>query len=359
MAAASLLVATFFTTGCSNASEREWEVAADSRATAGQIIDAGHAADIATSDDQMVVTWEVEPEDDEGPYQGAWRLYDRDKGAVADGTFGTVNEADGNIEAIAVRGGFLLTDYVKHKRHFLDRDGTLTPADLRSAKPNSSLAGGVLVDWPSPGSDEPAWSVVLPDKRAVVRLTDFPTDQVQAVQLTSDGTVWVLLPWQSDDGPFRIAFAKDGKAPWTTETLPLPKGSGTYGEGISAHGDRLFVVAGHAKQDRMTTDSILSREAGEKGWTRIDASGIADNLTSAPRIAVLRKGRLAAIAGGEGAWVQKLDDSGFTELRPPGTRRSAMPEVRQEGRWLWSSERRGNSLRYSYDYGQNWRKFRR
>ena len=62
----------------------------------------------------------------------------------------------------------------------------------------------------------------------LVRLGDLPTTQPQAVELTSDGTVWVLLPW-TERGPFRIAHAKNGKAPWTTETIPLPRGSTTDG----------------------------------------------------------------------------------------------------------------------------------
>lgn len=360
MAAAvgALLVAGLLLSGCASDSEREWQVAANPRATADEIIDAGHAAGIATSEDQMVVTWEVEPEDDEGPYQGAWRLYDRDRGKVADGTFGTVREASGRIDVVAVRDGFLLTDYVDHKPHFLDRSGRLTPAKLPTAKPGPSLAGGVLE--PALQSDEEGWEVVLPDTRQVVRLTDLPTKDVQAIQLTSDGTVWVLLPWQSERGPFRIAHAKDGKAPWTTETIPTPNGSGTYSDGISAHGDTLFVVASHPRGERMTVDAILSREAGEKGWTRIDASGIADDLTDVPRIAVLPKGRLVAMANGEGAWVQKPDRRGFTALHPPRSDKHSTPGVQKEGIWLWSSEQTlGKSLHYSYDYGKTWRKFQR
>jgi hypothetical protein len=360
MAAAigALLVAGLLVSGCASDSERDWQVAANPRATADEIIDAGHAAGIATSEDQMVVTWEVEPEDDEGPYQGAWRLYDRDKGKVADGKFGTVREASARIDVVAVRDGFLLTDYADQKPHFLDRSGKLTPAKLAAAKPGPSLAGGVL--GPDQLSEEEGWQVVLPDKRQVVRLTDLPTKDVQGIQLTSDGTVWVLLPWTSAKGPFRIAYAKDGKAPWTTETIPMPNGSGTFGDGISAHGDKLFVVASHSRGERMTVDAILSREAGEKGWERIDASGIAGNLIGAPRIAVLPKGRLVAMASGEGAWVQKSERRGFTALHPPSTHKHSTPDVQKEGIWLWSSEQTfGKSLHYSYDYGKTWRTFYR
>lgn len=357
MAAAggALLAAGLLVSGCTSESEREWQVAANPQATADEIIDAGHAAGIATGEDQMVVTWEVEPEDDEGPYQGAWRLYDRDKGQVADGTFGTVREASARIDVAAVGDRFLLTDYRKHERYILDDEGRLGPARFESAKVGPSLADGVLV---SDGEDG-GWNVVLPSTQRIVALTDLPTKDVQAIELTSDGTVWVLLPW-TDNGPFKIAFAKDGKPPWTIETLPLPRGSITYGEGISAQDDRLFVVACREQGDRMAVavDAILERTAGEKGWTTVDASGIADNLTGPPRVAVLPKGRLVAMASGEGAWIQKPDDSGFTTLHPPRAHRHASPTVQKEGRWLWSSEENvGNSLRYSYDYGTTWREF--
>src|SRR5687768_14150190 len=182
-----LLAAGILLTGCASGGETEWEVAANPRATADEIIAAGHAADIATNGDQIVVTWEVEPEDDEGPYQGAWRLYDREPLQIADGKFGTVREASARIEVTAVRGGFLLTDYAQGRLHFLDKKGKLTPAELRTAKPGSSLAGGVLFER-SDASGEPTWQVLLPGKRQVVPLASLPTKDVQAVALSVDGT---------------------------------------------------------------------------------------------------------------------------------------------------------------------------
>ena len=350
-----LLVVGLLMTGCASGGETEWEVAANPRATADEIIEAGHAVDIATSKNQMVVTWEVEPEDDEGPYQGAWRLYDRETGEVADGTFGTVRESSARIDAVAVRDGFLLTDYVKQARHILDVEGRLLPARLDKAALGTSLAGGELIEEP----DDAGWSVLLPDQQAVVRLTNLPTRDVQGIQLTSDGTVWVLLPWTSD-GTYRLAHAKDGQGPWTTETIPLPKGSGTGGEGISAAGKRVFVVAGREKGDQTTVDVVLARTAGANGtWKRIDATGIADNLTTTPHVVVLRKGRLAVLADG-GAWIEKQPGSGFTELRTPRFDENSTAELRADGAWVWASQQNGgNELHYSYNYGETWREFER
>lgn len=356
-AAGSLLVVGALVSGCASDSEREWEVAANPRATADEIIDAGHATGIATSEDQMVVTWEVQPEDDEGPYQGAWRLYGRGNVHVADGTFGTVREASARIDAVAVRDGFLLTDYVKYKRHFLARSGQLAPADWAAAKPGASLAGGVLA--PDHQTDGEGWHVILPAKRQILRLADLPTRDVQGIQLTSDGTVWVLLPW-GNKGPFKVAHAKDGRPPWTTETIPLSRDSGAYGDSLSASGNRLFVVAGRERGDSMAVDAILSREAGEKDWATIDASGIAVNLTTTPRIAVLPGGRLVAIADGEGAWIQREDGTGFSVLQPPRSHKESVPDVDVAGGWLWSSEPTfGNTLHYSRDLGRTWHEFDR
>lgn len=337
--------------------ELEWNVAADPDASADEIIDAGHAVGIATSPRQMVVTWEVRPEDDEGPYQGAWRLYDRDKGEIADGTFGTVREASGRIEVMAVRDGFLLTDYKKHALHFLSPNGKLSPAHLPEAKRGTPLAGGALMQGESPGPR--TWQVVLPDKRQVVPLTNLPTRNVQGIELTSDGTVWVLLPWK-EDGPFRIAYAKNGAGPWTTETIPLPKGTGTSGQGISAVKDRLFVVGTRAKGDRMPVDVILAREAGDDDWDEIDAAGIADDLTAEPRIVVLHTGRLAALADGEGAWIERAEGDGWRPVDLPDVGKQSQTDVSFEGLWLWASEERaGNSLHYSLDGGNTWREFER
>lgn len=354
MAAAvcALLAAAPLTSGAASVGDREWRVAADPRATVDEIIDAGHAADVATSKNHMVVTWEVQPEDDEGPYQGAWRLYDR-QGRVADGTFGTVREASARINVVAFGDGFLLTDYRKRARYLLDADGKLTRARFEESKVGPSLADGVLV---SDESADGAWNVLVPSKPRIVRLTDLPTPDVQGIELTSDGTVWVLLPW-TDKGPAKVAHAKDGKPPWTTETIPLPPGS-TYGAGISAQGRRLFVVASHEKGDVTPVDAVLVRRVGEKGWKAVDASGIADDLTVAPRIAALPRDRLVATTGGEGAWIQKADGSGFAVLHLPRTDKRAVPSVQKEGRWLWSGEDLfGNTLSYSSDYGRTWHEF--
>ena len=352
----TLLLAVPMLAGCADDSERQWQVAADPRATADEIIDAGHATDIATSGDQMVVTWEVEPEDDEGPYQGAWRLYDREPLQIAEGKFETVREASARIEVTAVRGGFLLTDYAKGRLHFLDRKGKLEPAELRTAKPSSSLAGGVLFE--SYASGVPAWQVLLPGKRQVVPLASLPTEDVQAVALTEDGTVWVLLPWRND-GPFRVAYAKDGKAPWTTEVIPLPKGSAAGRDGFSASGGQLFVVGSHSKGELTTVDVILSRTADDD-WTTIDAAGIPDKLTSTPQVTLLRRGRLLASTGGGGDWVRESNDTGFRAVRPPRAEGYARPRISAEGPWLWSAEQTsGTSLHYSYDFGRTWREFNR
>jgi hypothetical protein len=356
-AGGALLVAGLLVSGCASDSEREWQVAANPRATAAEIIDAGHAVGIATNGDQMVVTWEVEPEDDEGPYQGAWRLYDREPLQIAEGTFGAVREASARIDVTAARGGFLLTDYAKHRLRFLNRKGELTPAALDTAKPGSSLAGGV-VRRGGP-SDEEGWEVVLPGKRQFVRLTDLPTEDVQGVALTEDGTVWVLLPWK-DDGPFRLAHAKDGRAPWTTEVIPLPQGSATGGDGFTASGGRLFVVGSHSKGKKTAVDVILSRSQDDAKWTTIDAAGIADNLTSTPKVTALRKGRLLASSDGEGSWVRAPADTRFHALRPPRTAQYSRPTVSSAGPWLWSAEQTfGKQLYYSYDFGTTWRKFYR
>jgi hypothetical protein len=355
-AVGALLVAVPLLSGCANDGERQWQIAADPRATADEIIDAGHAADIATNGDHMVVTWEVEPEDDEGPYQGAWRLYGREPLQIAEGKFGTVREASARIDVTAVRGGFLLTDYAKRRQHFLDLRGRLTPAALSTAKPGSSLVGGALLE--SDASGEPTWQVLLPGKRQVVPLVSLPTKDVQAVALTEDGTVWVLLPWK-DDGPFRVAYAKDGKAPWTTEVIPLPKGSAAGGDGFSASGEQIFVVGSHSKGEHTAVDVILSRTADDD-WTTIDAAGIPENLTSTPQVTLLRRGRLLASTGGGGDWIRDSKDARFRPLRPPPAEGYARPAISSEGPWLWSAQQTlGTSLHYSYDFGRTWREFNR
>ena len=340
---------------CAPAGQSEPEVAANPDATVEDIIAAGHVTDIAISKKQMVVAWEVEPDDDEGPHQGAWRMYDGQKGALGEGTFGTVREADAHIEVVAAPEGFLLTDYRKNGRHWVDVEGRILPMRLEPAELGTPLAGGAL------SRDEDAdggWQVLLPATQQRVRLTGLPSRDVQAVELTSDGTVWVLLP-RTADRQFRIAYAKNGQPPWTTERIPVPRASIVSADGLSASGQRVYVVAGRARGERMTVDSIVSRKAGETQWKRIAATGIPDNLTGSVRIEALRKGRLLAVADGEGVWVQNENKRGFAEMKPPrGQRKAATLTAMSEGRWLWSSAPDlRSSLYFSDSYGENWRRF--
>lgn len=120
---------------------RENEVAGDTSATADEIIEAGGPVRVAASENRTLVAWRAQFEDDEGPQQAAWRLYDGDGNRIADGKLGQVVEAGAIPELTRVPDGFLLENYTGYVLRHIDLD-----ASRRSPAPWSTRS--------SPGSGD-------------------------------------------------------------------------------------------------------------------------------------------------------------------------------------------------------------
>lgn len=324
-------------------------------ATAGQIVGIGSPADVAVSGDETLVTWQVEPDDDEGPYQGAWRLYGKKGDHVADGKFGIVHEASGRIEAWAIDGGFVMLDYRTHRLWRLDRRGELTVMKP-SRLPAASLAGGQLIqaDWTFPSRTY----VLFRDGR-LTELPDVPGNEAQDLLLDQKGELWALQEWQ-DKGPIRLAHAANGRPPWTTETVPVPAGSSVQSYSMSAADGRIFLPTTHQTGDRQPVDDLMVRPAGPTGdWSRIDTAGISDRLTVPPRIQAWQ-GHLLATAAGEGQWMLAPSARRWKPIKGVATATYSTPYVFVEGGRLWSAEGPfGNTLNYSTDAGATWHEFDR
>jgi len=353
-----VLLILLATTGCADEEQREWRTATDPRASVDEIIDNGNASGIAGSGDRLLVTWVVDPEDDEGSSQGAWRLYDTGDGSrVADGSFGQVREASARMGVWAVNDGFVLQDYVKHRFHHVSRAGKLRSISV-DAKPPTSLAGGQFVpDDEGEGLGRIGFAV-LPDGR-VTRLGTSPTDQGQDSVLATDGELWIGLPW-ADGEARRYVHARNGRGPWVRKTMPLPEGSSTWSYSMSAGRDRLFVPILRGESDRVAVSGFMTTKSdGTGGWHLISADGISAKLTVPPRVQVLPDGRLFASTGGEGAWIRQPSGR-WSPIRGLKTAPHSDADVRYAAGRLWSSEWSfGHSLKYSTDYGRTWTDFRR
>jgi hypothetical protein len=344
-------------TGCArtdeNRAHREWRVADDATASAEEIIDAGGPVDVARNGGLTVVTWEVQPEDDEGPYQGAWRLYGADGEAIADGRFKQVFEASGRIEVRPYGTGFVLVSYVRRQLYLLDRTGKVR----RPAK-GANLAAILGQDRATEDyADLSEWRLQMPGQKRLVRWSDLPTDEPQGM-VVAGGELWVGMPRKQDYERGRIAHSKTGRAPWVVETIPNPPGTAIDSETIGESGGALFAVAVNygSNDDRVDVVSILRRPLKATGaWESIDATGIdSSSMTFGPRITQLSQGRL--LASGEGAWLSR-PGGGWEAVRLPKSDRPYPPSISSTGSRLWSLG--PWDLHFSDDLGRTWQKFDR
>jgi hypothetical protein len=341
--------------GCADQEQREWGTAEDAHASADDIIDHGNAGDIAQSGGQLLITWVVDPEDDEGPAQGAWRLYGKDGSRVADGSFGQVREASARMDVWAVDDGFVLQDYVKSRFHHVSRTGKLAGISIDDKTPRSLVGAQFVPGHEGEGLGQLGFAI-LPNGR-MAPLPKSPTDQPQDTVITADGELWVGLPWSGNGENRRFVHAKDGRGPWVSTTMALPTGTESSAYSMSTAGRRVFVPV--ARGDAATAVILTTSTDGTKPWRKVSAKGLARNLTVTPSIQVLPDGRLFASTSGEGAWIQQKSGS-WKAIHGVKTAKYSDADVSFAAGRLWSSEWSfGHSLKYSTDYGKTWTDFKR
>jgi hypothetical protein len=344
-------------TGCASrdvvlgagADQREHRVAADPHATAADIIRAGRAVDVAATNERTLVTYRVESDDDEGPQQGAWRLYDAHDRRIADGTFGIVREQSAIARALVAGDEFVIDSYTEPRLRRLSPDGTLTDLAV-TGRASPAQAGDVLLE----AEDDHGWLLYRPAERATYRLPRIPFRDSQRVVLDEHGTVWVLREWSRHGVP--VAYAQGGVGPWTRSEVPSAPND--YPESLCAERGRVVVTLGHGSDEhpRVVSLAVLDSTRPDAGWATLAPSGITARDAPDPEARVLPDGRLLFIAWRDGAWLQSgsnfvglhLPDSEGSEpdltVEPAGDRLFAVPEL---GRRLWVSA----------DEGATWRRF--
>jgi hypothetical protein len=328
--------------------EREWRVAGDKNATADEIIDAGQPADVAASGDQTLITWLANPEDDEGPSQGAWRLYDADGVRVADGKLGIVREASARAVVLGVDDGFLIQNYTSPELLHVATSGTLSTVPFRK-KARPTQAGDVLL------AGQGDTGAYRPSEHTAYRLPHMPSDQWQSVQLDDDGKVWVMLPWDTD-GDARIAEAQGGVAPWHTEVVDLPAGSAPTIDMAYAGGELMFPQQSTEVDDDGEGDEYqavwrraTSSEAGPTAWHSTALNSALLPKTYGLGLAKTVEGRLLVI--GEGTALLEQADGSLQALKVPGKSGTYVDPV---GDALYAYAWKTAELYVSEDLGESW-----
>jgi hypothetical protein len=323
---------------------REWTVAADPHATPDQIIEAGRPVTVAAAHDRTLVTYLVESDDDEGPQQGAWRLYDGQDEPLVDGRLGQVREQGAVAAVDAVDDGFLVRGYTTPRLQHVTLDGRITTVPTPDTV-SPAQAGDVLVEE----GDDQGWRVYRPADHTAYRLPRLPFDDVQRVALGQDGVLWVLRSWTRT--AIRLAHSAGGAAPWQRTDLPARPGS--YPVGLTAENGRVVVPVAHGPEEspELGALEVLDTDAGST-WHAVNPRGIKLTQSLEPEVRVLPDGRLLVVGEDEGAWLQRAS-SGFAAVDLPDDDVS----VDIEGQRWFTTYPRGRRLWVSDDAGTTWTDF--
>jgi hypothetical protein len=323
---------------------REWRVAADPHASAAEIIETGRPVEVAAGHDRTLVTFRVGSDDDEGPQQGAWRLYDGHDDPLADGRLGQVREQEAVAAVDAVADGFLLRGYTTPQLQHVTLNGRISAVPMPGTVSRAE-AGDVLVDQ---GEDR-GWRVYRPADHTAYRLPRLPFGDVQRVALDQTGELWVLRSWTRTT--IRLAHAR-GAGPWQRTDVPTTR-PGSYPVGLTAENGVVVVRVAHGPDElpELSALEVLDPRAGST-WHAVSPRGITLGQTLEPELRVLTDGRLLVVGQGEGAWLQRAD-GGFAAVDLPDDEAS----VDIEGQRWFTTYPRGRRLWVSTDEGASWTDF--
>lgn len=352
--AAATLTACGDESGSSSSSEdhqeRQWRVAGDPDATADEIIDAGSAGGVATSAEQTLVSYRVESDDDEGPQQGAWRLYDDQGKPVADDRLGQVFEQGAVARVFATEDGFLLENYTEPSLVHIAPDGATQRVEVVK-KPRPVQAGDLLVRV----SDETD-AVYRPSDHTAYLLPKLPTDQPQRIAIDDEGVVWVVVDWNNDH--VKLAFSPGGTGPWTRDRIPAGKGGYPVSEILTGSG-QLTLLTGHGEGEYPVLDSIWTRPAGpgKVAWQSTPLTGVDGLKGLMVNLEALSDGRMLLEGDTDGAWIQQASGD-FTKVRVPDTL-GFFHSVTAAGDRLYTTGTQSGAFLVSDDFGQTWDEFER
>ena len=251
-----------------------------------KIIEAGYAAGVEVSGSgQVLVSYVQPPEDDEGTYLSAWRLYDESGEPVADGG------------GSRVEGGFAQPTLWPLLDGFLMRRPDAT--GLERIDPTGDVSQVGFVDR---GRPTRAGDVLLTQARfyrpaddTTYRLPERPRG-VDSVAIDRDGGVWVV----SREG--ETSYSRDGRAPWRTLVYDLarrlPGRAPSIGQHGAAPGGRRLVHRAAQPRHRLTGRLApgRARRRRQPGLERARGGGGRPGPAAAGRVgpALVRSGAAAS-----------------------------------------------------------------
>jgi hypothetical protein len=175
-----------------------------------QIIEGGYAAAVEVlGSGQVLVAYVQPPEDDEGTYLSAWRLYDESGERIADGPGSRVEGGSARPTLWSLPDGFLIRRPGSTGLERIDPDGEVSP--VRSvARARPTTTGDVLVA---------KGTFYRPADGSTYRMPELQRG-IDSLAIDRAGGVWVVV------GGGETAYSPDGRAPWRRLAYDLPPGSG-------------------------------------------------------------------------------------------------------------------------------------
>lgn len=334
LAALALVLTT--ASACSGASEGE--VASDAKASAADIVEAGRPGDVAVAGDSSLILYGVFAEDDEGPAQYAWRVYDGDGGRIGEGKLA---RSELGPDVIGVDDGFLIADSHAGRYVLVDRTGTSRPVPA-PAERVPTRAGDVPL-WAFEGT--PAF--YRPAEHRTYLLPELPAS-TQSVALGEDGTVWAHAPADElglEPGVSQLLSARPGRS-WKRELVRLGDEKAFPYFELTAGDGRVLFSTYVGQPERPRTVGVMSR-AADGQWTQIAPPDGA--RVSEPDLRLTASGGLLLID--QGAWLRAGDS--WRQLDLPG--KDDMTTVVVAGERIYALSYDDFRTHVSTDDGKTWK----
>jgi hypothetical protein len=310
-----------------------------------QIIERGYAAQVEVSGaGQVLVSFEQPPEDDEGTYLSAWRLYDESDQPVADGRGAAVEAGSAQPRLWSLPEGFLMrrADHPKELER-IDPDGVVSP--VRSVdRVIATRPGDVLVTE----TGQVNARFYRPSDDRVYRLPELPGG-LDSIAIDRTGGVWLVLAGDT-------VYSPDGRPPWRPLAYDLPPGSAP-GQ-LTASGEAMLLPLLDAESSTSGATALLTQDIGSPGrWHRVELTGVDSRQWIEPEVAVVAPGRLLLgewgprwYLGGRGAWTR----IGLPDREP---HEDFLLEL--EGERIFARSTQQRDFRWSDDLGRTWHNFDR
>lgn len=288
-------------------------MAEDPQATPAEIFAVGRPTEaVRAGDGRLLVVARATSDDDEGPVNAAFRVYD-DGEVVAEGPDSPSRGRGEGLQAYALPVGFLLTRDPEGRAtswEVLGPDGDLAPVSIAGRRLPAQEGDVTLASVPV--------RLFRPATRTLLRPVLPPERAAGGPLVDAAGGLWALGAVTQAGQPTRVWHAPTGRTPWRLDSLDTPAGRFTRGIALTDHHVVLTVVAVGA-QDTMDSLQVLDLRRPAAGWRRVPArtrDGGPGGPVLTPRVQPLG-GDLALVDDVDRAWVVDLRRGSCRAVRFP------------------------------------------